>query len=104
MIRRVTDSEATPAGSNTLVELVGVRKSYAFGESTVNALDGVDLKIERGSVVVDPRGGASQVCQADTSNVVDAQHGRLACCPSEEVMAMNPAHITGLRDYALASW
>lgn len=41
----------TETASKTLVELVGVRKSYAFGETTVNALDGVDLKIDRGAFV-----------------------------------------------------
>jgi len=33
----------------TLVELVGVRREYRFGDTVVNALAGMDLKIERGS-------------------------------------------------------
>jgi putative ABC transport system ATP-binding protein len=37
--------------TSTLVELVGVERSYAFGESVVRALAGLDLTIERGSFV-----------------------------------------------------
>ncbi len=39
---------ATPKGE-TLIELVSVRKRYQFGETTVNALDGVDLRVEKGA-------------------------------------------------------
>src|SRR5688572_15002830 len=34
--------------SETLIELVAVRKRYRFGEALVNALDGVDLKVLKG--------------------------------------------------------
>ncbi len=39
----------TAAPSETLLELIGVRKSYRFGETEVRALDGVDLAIRRGT-------------------------------------------------------
>ncbi len=42
--------EAAPA-TDTLIELVAVKKHYRFGESLVAALDGVDLKVTRGSFV-----------------------------------------------------
>ena len=35
----------------TVVELVGAKKAYRFGSTVVRALDGVDLKIARGSFV-----------------------------------------------------
>ncbi|MBX3467395.1 MAG: ABC transporter ATP-binding protein [Planctomycetes bacterium] len=42
---------ATAAKGETLIELVGVRKRYRFGEAAVNALDGVDLRVAKGSFV-----------------------------------------------------
>jgi putative ABC transport system ATP-binding protein len=43
---------STPiAKGETLIELASVRKRYRFGEQKVNALDGVDLKIAKGSFV-----------------------------------------------------
>jgi putative ABC transport system ATP-binding protein len=43
-------STATIASaSETLIELASVRKRYRFGEAIVNALDGIDLRIARGS-------------------------------------------------------
>jgi putative ABC transport system ATP-binding protein len=40
--------KATEKGE-TLIELVSVRKRYRFGESVVNALDGVDLRVPQGT-------------------------------------------------------
>ena len=37
--------------AETLVELIAVRRSYRFGDSVVNALDGLDFTIEKGSFV-----------------------------------------------------
>jgi putative ABC transport system ATP-binding protein len=37
--------------SETLVELVGVRRKYRFGDSIVSALDGLDLTITKGEFV-----------------------------------------------------
>ncbi len=37
------------ANGNALLELIGVRKTYRFGETEVRALDGVDLTIRHGS-------------------------------------------------------
>ena len=39
------------AEQETLVELVGARKAYRFGATAVRALDGVDLKVEKGAFV-----------------------------------------------------
>ena len=41
----------TKTHGETLVELVGVERSYAFGETQVRALAGLDLTITRGSFV-----------------------------------------------------
>jgi putative ABC transport system ATP-binding protein len=37
--------------AENLVELIGVRRAYRFGEAVVNALDGLDFAIERGAFV-----------------------------------------------------
>ena len=53
------DQEASRGGRHeALVELAGVARRYAMGEVTVTALEGVDLRIERGefAVVLGPSG------------------------------------------------
>jgi putative ABC transport system ATP-binding protein len=55
--RPATD-QATAAHSEPLVELSGVVRRYDMGEVTVSALEGIDLRVERGefAVVLGPSG------------------------------------------------
>jgi putative ABC transport system ATP-binding protein len=55
--RPATD-QATAAHSEPLVELSGVARRYDMGEVTVSALEGIDLRVERGefAVVLGPSG------------------------------------------------
>lgn len=47
----LTDSDRTESDSGALIQLRGITKHYDMGETTVRALDGVDLTIEEGEFI-----------------------------------------------------
>jgi putative ABC transport system ATP-binding protein len=65
--------------TKTLVELQEVRKGYRFGETVVNALDGVSLKIQEGSFVgIIGRSGSGKSTMLNLLGGLDRpSHGQL---------------------------
>jgi ferric-dicitrate binding protein FerR (iron transport regulator) len=59
--------------------------------------------VERGTVEAVSRTGKHERFERDTSNWVGAE-GNFTCCPSGDIAAQVPAHIGGLRDFAVAAF
>ncbi|MHA2504289.1 MAG: ABC transporter ATP-binding protein [Candidatus Kariarchaeaceae archaeon] len=89
----------TQTVSQTLIRATNLKKYYNLGETTVKALDGVDLTVDEGEFVaiVGPSGSGKSTLVNMLGGVDTPDEGSITILPDVELSSLKPGDLTDFR-------
>ena len=87
---------------STVVEMLNVTKTFGEGSSIVKALDGVDIRIEKGEfVAIVGASGSGKSTMMNLIGCLDRPTSGLVKVAGEDLSELNDKKLTSLRNYAI---